>query len=52
MANQDLIGLIANIETVIVGKTEAIKLLIVGLLINGHILIEDVPGTGLSLIHI
>ncbi|MCX5714289.1 MAG: MoxR family ATPase, partial [Candidatus Omnitrophica bacterium] len=29
-----------------IGKTEAIKLLIVGLLTNGHILVEDVPGVG------
>lgn len=46
MDNQDLKSLIENIEKVIVGKTETIKLLIVGLLTNGHILIEDVPGIG------
>lgn len=46
MDNQDLKSLIENIEKVIVGKTETIKLLIVGLLTNGHILIEDVPGVG------
>jgi MoxR-like ATPase len=38
--------LITNIEKVIVGKTETVKLMLVGLLTNGHILIEDVPGTG------
>ena len=42
--------LIKNIEKVIVGKTETIKLLIVGLLTNGHILIEDVPGTGKTML--
>ncbi|MCM8796913.1 MAG: MoxR family ATPase [Candidatus Omnitrophica bacterium] len=42
--------LIANIEKVIVGKTEVVKLLIVGLLTNGHILIEDVPGTGKTML--
>jgi MoxR-like ATPase len=42
--------LIANVEKVIVGKTEAVKLLIVGLLTNGHILIEDVPGTGKTML--
>ena len=46
MDNADLRALINNIEKVIVGKTETIKLLIVGLLTNGHILIEDVPGLG------
>jgi len=39
-------SLIENIEKVIVGKAETVKLLLVGLLTNGHILIEDVPGTG------
>lgn len=38
--------LIKNIESVIVGKTETVKLILVGLLTNGHILIEDVPGVG------
>ena len=46
MATFDFKTLIANIENVIVGKTETVKLLLVGLLTNGHILIEDVPGTG------
>jgi MoxR-like ATPase len=46
MMNQDLKALIDNIEQVIIGKTEAVKLLIVGLLTNGHILMEDVPGVG------
>lgn len=46
MLTQGLEKLIANVEKVIVGKTEAVKLLVVGLLTNGHILIEDVPGVG------
>lgn len=46
MYSVELDKLIANIETVIVGKTETVKLVIVGLLTNGHILIEDVPGMG------
>jgi MoxR-like ATPase len=39
-------GLIANIEKAIVGKRESVKLVIVGLLARGHLLIEDVPGVG------
>ncbi len=39
-------ALIANIEKVILGKRNVIELLLVGLFSNGHILIEDVPGTG------
>jgi MoxR-like ATPase len=35
-----------NVETVIVGKTDAVRLTILGLLCQGHVLIEDVPGTG------
>ena len=38
--------LIENIERVIVGKREVIKLLLVGFFSNGHVLIEDVPGVG------
>jgi MoxR-like ATPase len=35
-----------NIERVIFGKPEAVRLTLLGLLAQGHILIEDVPGTG------
>lgn len=38
--------IIANIERVIVGKRKAVELTVLGLLCQGHILIEDVPGTG------
>jgi hypothetical protein len=37
---------IGNVERVIVGKREAIELVMVALLCEGHVLIEDVPGTG------
>ena len=35
-----------NIRSVIVGKDEAIKLLLIALICRGHVLIEDVPGVG------
>ena len=38
--------IIDNVATVIVGKRDAIELVVVALLANGHILIEDVPGVG------
>ena len=38
--------LIAQAETVVMGKREAIELAIVALLCNGHLLIEDIPGVG------
>lgn len=37
---------ISNVEKVIIGKREVIELTLVALLCEGHILIEDVPGTG------
>jgi len=39
-----------NIECVIVGKTQVIDLLLTGLLASGHVLLEDVPGTGKTLL--
>lgn len=38
--------LAANIGKVIIGKDETIKLLITALVADGHVLMEDVPGTG------
>ena len=35
-----------NIARVIIGKAEAVELLLVALLCNGHALLEDVPGIG------
>ena len=37
---------IANVERVIVGKHQEVRLALVALLCQGHLLIEDVPGTG------
>jgi MoxR-like ATPase len=36
----------ANVEQVLFGKSEAIRLAIVALLARGHLLIEDIPGVG------
>ena len=36
----------ANIQKVLVGKEEVTKLLLTALLADGHVLLEDVPGTG------
>ncbi len=35
-----------NIEKVIVGKERTVKLLVTSLIADGHVLLEDVPGTG------
>ncbi|MEI4828498.1 MoxR family ATPase [Bacillus sp. FJAT-53711] len=39
-----------NISSVFVGKENVIDLLIVSLLADGHVLLEDVPGTGKTLL--
>jgi MoxR-like ATPase len=39
-----------NVEQVIVGKAEAVQLTVVALLCQGHLLIEDVPGTGKTML--
>ena len=42
--------IIENVERVIVGKRDTIELLMVALLCEGHILIEDVPGVGKTML--
>jgi MoxR-like ATPase len=41
---------IDNIEEVIIGKRSTVELAIVGLLCQGHLLIEDVPGVGKTML--
>ncbi len=40
----------ANLESCILGKTDEIKLLLTALLAGGHVLLEDVPGTGKTIL--
>jgi MoxR-like ATPase len=42
--------LISNLEKVIVGKRDSIELIVIGLLCQGHVLIEDVPGVGKTML--
>jgi MoxR-like ATPase len=42
--------IIGNIEKVIIGKRETVELAVVGLLCQGHLLIEDVPGVGKTML--
>jgi MoxR-like ATPase len=48
MSNLEQTGekVLANVERVIVGKHHEVRLALVALLCRGHLLIEDVPGTG------
>ena len=39
-----------NVQKVIVGKSEVIDHLMIALIVSGHILLEDVPGTGKTLL--
>src|SRR5512136_1637462 len=43
-------NIITNVEQVIIGKREQIELLLVALLCQGHVLLEDVPGTGKTML--
>lgn len=38
--------IVQNMERVIVGKRDAVELVVIALAANGHVLIEDVPGVG------
>ena len=40
----------ANVDKVIVGKSAEVQLTVVGLLCQGHLLIEDVPGVGKTML--
>ena len=42
--------LIKNVEQVIVGKRPAIEFILVALLCEGHVLLEDVPGSGKTML--
>src|SRR3954462_12900899 len=42
--------LIENIGSVVLGKPDVIRLAVVALLAEGHLLVEDVPGVGKTLL--
>ncbi|MCH8025464.1 MAG: MoxR family ATPase [Chloroflexi bacterium] len=42
--------ILANVERVIIGKTDAVRLALIALMCQGHVLIEDVPGVGKTLL--
>ena len=41
--------ILAEVDQVIVGKGEAVRLVLLGVLASGHVLIEDLPGLGKTL---
>jgi MoxR-like ATPase len=42
--------LISNVERVIIGKRDVVELALIALLCRGHVLIEDVPGVGKTML--
>jgi MoxR-like ATPase len=50
IAQQQIKKIIQNIEKVIIGKTEVAWLSLVALLAEGHVLLEDVPGLGKTML--
>jgi MoxR-like ATPase len=42
--------IIQNVEKVMVGKTEAVRLAVIALISQGHLLIEDAPGVGKTML--
>lgn len=47
---QDIAKLRANIELAVLGKSDVVKLVVAALLAGEHVLLEDVPGVGKTLI--
>ncbi len=43
-------SIVQNLERVIVGKNQSVELVVIGLLCQGHVLIEDVPGVGKTML--
>ena len=48
--HRDAALILRNVETVIDGKPEAVQIALVTLLAEGHLLIEDVPGVGKTML--
>lgn len=47
---QSFDSIVDNVETAIKGKTDVIRLAMVAIICEGHILFEDVPGTGKTML--
>lgn len=45
-AAETLAAIADNIETVVLGKRERVELIVMSLVAKGHVLLEDLPGTG------
>ena len=45
-AQEGISSIVDNVCTVIIGKREAVELVVLSLVAKGHVLLEDLPGTG------
>jgi MoxR-like ATPase len=52
MANENgvLLDILGNVERVVVGKRAEVELALIALMCEGHVLIEDVPGVGKTML--
>lgn len=48
--NPAIASLVDNIEKVLIGKRSVIELMVAAVLANGHVLLEDVPGVGKTML--
>jgi MoxR-like ATPase len=49
-SRQTIQAVLDNVERVIIGKREVVELALIGLICQGHLLIEDVPGIGKTML--
>src|SRR5579872_5334403 len=49
-AHADIERLIANVERVVIGKRDVVRLVVAALLARGHVLLEDRPGVGKTML--
>ncbi|HEX7474968.1 MAG TPA: MoxR family ATPase [Dehalococcoidales bacterium] len=49
-ARKTALDIIHNIEKVIIGKHKSVELAVIGLISHGHLLIEDAPGVGKTML--
>ncbi len=49
-AQSQVAAIVGSVETVIVGKREPVEFVVAGLLCGGHVLVEDIPGVGKTML--
>ncbi len=49
-AREDILAIEENIDRVLVGRRQTIRLVLTALVAGGHVLLEDVPGTGKTML--